>query len=199
MILRHRLVVLAVPLAVSLGLATPAHAWPLVIRTATFAPWNMTAPPTAVTYDQALVRTGASISVVAMSSSEDRTTVVLLQVHGLAPDHRYGVHVHRNRCGAVPAAAGSHYQNVPDPVAPSVDPAYANPRNEVWLDLSTDHAGAGSSFAILQWRFRAGQANSVVLHADSTMTGSGHAGTAGPRVACLTVPFQPVSLIWASG
>ena len=35
-------------------------------------------------------------------------------------------------------SAGPTFQNVVDPVQPSVDPAYANPENEIWLDFRTD-------------------------------------------------------------
>jgi hypothetical protein len=51
-----------------------------------------------------------------------------------------------NPCGAAASAAGPHYQHKRDPqasaTAPSVDASYANPQNEVWLDLTTD-ANAG--------------------------------------------------------
>ena len=45
--------------------------------------------------------------------------------------------------------AGPHFQNQVDPAAapgkPSTDPAYANPQNEIWLDLRTDGDGDGGS------------------------------------------------------
>ena len=79
---------------------------------------------------------------------------------------------------------------MPDPVQPSVDPAYANPQNEVWLDLTTDGEGAGSATTTVAWGFeRAPRAQSVVIHAMPTATGAGRAGTAGDRAACVTVAF----------
>ena len=50
-------------------------------------------------------------------------------------------------CGPTGDAAGPHFQNQVDPAAapgkPSTDPAYANPQNEIWLDLRTDGDGDG--------------------------------------------------------
>src|SRR5205807_5728525 len=90
----------------------------------------------AFTYDQALVPAGATASVHATYTGDGRT-VVTLHVRGLLPNRDYGAHAHRNACAASPAAAGGHYQNVQDPVQPSTDPAFANPSNEIWLDLMT--------------------------------------------------------------
>jgi Cu-Zn family superoxide dismutase len=70
-----------------------------------------------------------------------------------------------------------------------VNPAYANPHNEVWLDFTADTTGAASAESVQDWRFASGSpARSLVLHAQHTRTGEGEAGTAGPRVACLTLP-----------
>ena len=67
-----------------------------------------------------------------------------LHVKGLEPDTEYGAHAHANAAAASTGAdAGPHFQHVVDPVLPSVDPAYANPRNEIWLDLTTNAAGNG--------------------------------------------------------
>jgi Cu-Zn family superoxide dismutase len=70
-----------------------------------------------------------------------------------------------------------------------VDPRYANPRNEIWLDLTTDGNGYARSSASVDWRLGDRAVGSVVLHAEHTHTGPGHAGTAGPRLACVTVDF----------
>ena len=75
---------------------------------------------------------------------------------------------------------------------PSVDPAYANPDNEIWLDLTTDGDGNATAQAVQRWQFPNAQglsAHSVVLHDHHTATASGAAGTAGPRYGCLTVAF----------
>ncbi len=145
---------------------------------------------TAVTYDPALVPAGATANVTV--GEADGTTTVILSVAGLEADRGYGAHLHTKPCGATGDAAGPHHQHVPDPAAsvspPSVDPAYANPDNEVWLDLTTDGTGAASVTAVHDWTFPADRRpRSLVLHAQPTKTGPGEAGTAGARVACLTL------------
>jgi superoxide dismutase, Cu-Zn family len=122
-------------------------------------------------------------------------TIVTVVVDGFTPDRAFGAHVHTRACGATGAAAGPHYQDRVDPVTPSVDPAYANPENEIWLDLHTDANGHGEASASVAWVFmkdaaHPSGANSVVFHRDHTAAGHhGTAGTAGPRLACITVPF----------
>jgi Cu-Zn family superoxide dismutase len=74
-------------------------------------------------------------------------------------------------------------------VSPSTDPAYANPDNEIWLDFTTTKNGSGLAVAQVDWRFTDRHAGSVVVHAEHTHTDPGHAGTAGARLACITVPF----------
>ncbi|MGW4109510.1 superoxide dismutase [Actinosynnema sp. NPDC004786] len=134
-------------------------------------------------YD-ARVPVGARAEVVA--APDDGGTVVLLRTSGLLPDRAYGAHVHVNPCGAGPADAGPHYQHVP---GGATDPAFANPRNEIWLDFTTDGRGRGQALARVDWRFGERRPGSVVLHEEHTHTEPGHAGTAGARVGCLTVPF----------
>lgn len=143
-------------------------------------PTVSSATPRAITYDPALVPVGASVDV--EQRTDDDGTRVTLRVAGLAAGHAFGAHVHTGACATDPAAAGGHYQHKADPVQPSTDPAYANARNEVWLDLTTDALGAGSAVADHKWDFRPGAARSVVLHRTS--------GGAGERVACFTVPFR---------
>jgi Cu-Zn family superoxide dismutase len=116
-------------------------------------------------------------------------TRIELRVGGLVPDRVYGAHVHTKPCGKLPAEAGPHYQDRLDPTLPSVDPDYANPDNEVWLDLTAGKRGSARSIATVNWRFREGGARSVVLHEMATSTHAGHAGTAGARLACVNVPF----------
>jgi Cu-Zn family superoxide dismutase len=145
-------------------------------------------PGVAVTYDQALVPVG-STAVVDATEGDGRTTVTL-DVTGLEPNRRYGAHAHTKACGATGADAGPHFQLTPDPVQPSVDPAYANPRNEVWLDLTTDERGAGTATSTVEWEFPEDRrAGSVVIHALPTSTEPGKAGTAGNRAGCITVGF----------
>jgi Cu-Zn family superoxide dismutase len=157
-----------------------------VLRSGQFGGWSDDRPPTAVTYDPQLVPPEAKIVVAAVSG---RRSTVVLAVAGLLPNRTYGAHVHVRPCGATGAAAGPHYQNVMDPVQPSVDPAYANPSNEVWLDFTTGAHGHGRAVSQVGWGFRPGEANSVVIHEHATSTEPGMAGMAGVRVGCLTVPF----------
>jgi Cu-Zn family superoxide dismutase len=156
--------------------------------TGTFAPYPDGAD--AVTYDPDLVPAGA-VAIVVVSPDSDETDVELA-VTGLLPDRGYGAHLHTKPCGATGDDAGPHHQHVPDPAAsvspPSVDPSYANPRNEVWLDFTTDGAGAASTRSTLPWRSGADRRpRSLVIHAQTTKTGAGQAGTAGARLACLTL------------
>ena len=120
-------------------------------------------------------------------------TVVTLHVRGFKPNREYGAHAHNNACDPVdPMAAGGHFQKVPFPQGSSAtDPMYANPTNEIWLDLTTDEKGNGVAQTKVPWQFSDERsAGSVMIHAEHTHTGShGPAGTAGARLACLTVNF----------
>ena len=136
------------------------------------------------TYDTSLVPAGARASVVSVSVAARERTRTRLSVRGLLPDRAYGAHLHTSPCGALPTAAGPHYQQVPDPVKPSVDPAYANPENEVWLDVHTDARGRAVACSRNPWSYRAAP-GSLVLHATHTHTEPGKAGTAGARLACI--------------
>ena len=142
-----------------------------------------------LTVHSAAVPAGATAQVKAVYDSSG-DTVVTLHVRGLRPRTAYGAHAHVNPCGLDGAAAGPHFQNVVDPVTPSVDPAYANPVNEIWLDLTTDAAGNGVAHATVPWQFSPDRrARSVVLHEQHTSEAPGSAGTAGARLACVDVAF----------
>jgi superoxide dismutase, Cu-Zn family len=142
----------------------------------------------AVTYDQKLVPAGATAKVT--SSSSGGATTVALTVSGLVPNRMYGAHAHANACGAKGDDAGPHFQLKQDPVKPSVDPAYANATNEIWLDFTSDASGAATAKATVPWEFPADRrAKSVIVHAMPTMTAAGKAGTAGARAACIDVAF----------
>ena len=146
----------------------------------------------AYTYDPALAPEGARISVAA--GEADGATRVNLQVQGILPNRGYAVHAHARACGPTGDAAGPHYQHQVDPAAtpehPSTDPAYANPQNEIWLDLRTDGAGNAETSTEVPFVFTDRAPASVVIHAaEATATQPGAAGSAGARVACLNVPF----------
>jgi Cu-Zn family superoxide dismutase len=122
-------------------------------------------------------------------------SIVTLHVWGMEPNHAYGAHAHRSACSTTdPLAAGGHFQNYPYPPDSSspVDPMFANPTNEIWLDLVTDEDGNGVAQTKVPWQFSPDRrAGSVMIHAEHTHTGvdGRPAGTAGPRLACLTVGF----------
>ncbi|AGZ40484.1 superoxide dismutase family protein [Actinoplanes friuliensis] len=144
----------------------------------------------AITYDPKVVPAGATAQVVIGRTAKG--TSVRLAVTGMVPRRTYGAHLHRRTCTSVPDDAGPHYQHSSDPKAaaspPSVDPSYANPRNEVWLDFTADGQGAGSATAAQAWSFdEIEPPRSLIVHALRTRTEVGKAGTAGARVACLTL------------
>ena len=156
---------------------------------AVFLPYKPGA--TAVTYDPKLVPAGATAQVT-MRPAADGVTISL-SVTGMVPRRVYGVHLHTDPCGAQPTEAGPHYQHRPDPKAvaspPSVDPEFANSRNEVWLDFVADSLGAGTANSTKPWRLdEINPPRSLIVHAEQTKIDPGVAGTAGPRVACLTLP-----------
>jgi Cu-Zn family superoxide dismutase len=132
---------------------------------------------------------GASARVDAIYDAAGRS-VITLHLWGMLPDQTYGAHAHNKPCGATGSAAGSHYQSLPDPEQPSVNPAYANSVNEIWLDVHTDADGNGSAQTKVGWQFAPDRrAHSVIVHAEPTHTGETDSGTAGARLACLTVAF----------
>jgi Cu-Zn family superoxide dismutase len=144
--------------------------------------------PEAKIYDAKLVPQGSQVEVV--ESVEGDSTKVTLTVHGLLPNRAYGAHVHKMPCGAKGDDAGPHFQHKADPVKPSVNPAFANPQNEIWLDLKTDAEGTATSTSTVPWKFTPpASAGSVVIHAEKTQTAPGKAGTAGARAACVSAKF----------
>jgi superoxide dismutase, Cu-Zn family len=168
-------------LSVTATVLLAALAVPAAAPAAEFEPYRPGA--WAITYDQAKVPVGSRAIVIQFST--DRATAVALFVHGLLPHRPYGAHVHVKPCGPHPADSGPHFQNVPDPVQPSVDPAYANPRNEIWLDFTTDAWGSAFALSTVPWTFKGRPAGSVVIHDHHTQIN----GDAGPRLACIIQEF----------
>ena len=69
-------------------------------------------------------------------------------------------------------------------------PGYANPRNEIWLDVTTDDEGDGEAPPQRRVAVPAAyRAHSVVVHARQTDWRPALAGKAGARLACIDVPF----------
>lgn len=141
----------------------------------------------AITYAVSTVPAGATARVTLTGTVAGAR--VRLEVAGMKPDRAYGAHLHTAPCAPAPDAAGPHYQHEADPSKPSVDPAYANPENEFWLDFTTDATGAATSESAQTWTpDPARPPRSLIVHAEPTKTAAGKAGTAGARVACLTLP-----------
>lgn len=158
------------------------------VRTVQVSEVFQTGSGAALTYIENLVPAGAHGAVQARSG--DGTTTVMLAVRGIEPLRLYGAHVHAEPCGPRSEDAGPHYQHAADPVQPSIDPTYANPQNEIWLDFTTDETGAGSTETTVAWQFPSDwRAGSVVIHTMATSSESGKAGTAGARAACITIEF----------
>lgn len=159
-----------------------------------FGSGTLTTPnPTskAITYKPDLAPIGAAMTARLIPSS-DGSTRAELTVLGLLPDRGYAAHAHTQACAAAADTAGPHFQNHLDPVAtpqtPSSSPGYANPNNEIWLDVRTDSAGAGTSSTTVPFILTDRAPGSIVLHeARQTLTDPGHAGKAGARIACLTL------------
>ncbi|QDQ96278.1 superoxide dismutase family protein [Tomitella fengzijianii] len=181
----------ASPTAASSPVTSPAAESGGADATGTFRAPGSGGGQAAFTYDEAAVPAGATIAV--DTEDEGGSTTVTIDAEGLQPDRDFGAHVHTKPCGPQPSDSGPHYQNEQDPAATpdaaSTDPAYANPENEVWLDFTTDGSGAGHASSTVDWEFRDGGAQSLVLHAKHTMTGPGEAGSAGDRLACIDVDF----------
>jgi Cu-Zn family superoxide dismutase len=175
------LVLAAIAAATTLAAgATPAAAAPPVRTTAVLG-------VTAGSYVYGNALPVGARAVVHATTTASGSTIVTLHVYGLEPNREYGAHAHRAVCGANPLDAGGHFQHV---LGGATDPAYANPSNEIWLDFTTDAEGNGASQAVQGWTFTAdSRPHSVVIHDHLTATEPGVAGTAGPRLACMTVEF----------
>jgi superoxide dismutase, Cu-Zn family len=128
--------------------------------------------PTFVHDDRAI---GAKIEIKQIDA--DNSTVIELRVTNLRgfAGKTVGAHVHTKPCSADPAASGPHYAN------PVADKTTALGAREVWMDFTVDSLGRGIGIAIFDWKIKAGDANSVVIHAESTNQTS---GAAGARVMC---------------
>jgi len=157
---------------------------PAATLSASFLPRAAAGPqPVAVTYNTTAVPVLARV--VAKARRVDGGTEITLSLNRLLPNHDYSAHVHTKPCGVDPMATGPHYQNVRAPQTPTVDPRYANPGNEIWLDFTSDPGGDAQATTTVTWAFRPKEAHSLVLHPQRTATHAGHAGTSGERVACV--------------
>ncbi len=180
-----------------IGMLTPAAVESPGSAVALFGSGTLTTPnpvSQAITYNPDLAPIGAAMTASLIPTS-DGSTRAELTVSGLLPDRGYAAQAHTRECGEAAAAAGPHFQDHIDPKAtpqdPSSNPRYANPNNEIWLDVHTDSAGAGTSSTTLPFVLTDRAPGSIVMHeAMRTATDPGHAGAAGARVACLTLAEQ---------
>ena len=157
-----------------------------------------------MTYNPDLAPPGARVAVAVDTTAE--ATTVSLNVDGLLPNRAYAAHLHARPCGLTGADAGPHYQHVVDPAAtpdkPSVDPQFANMKNEIWLDFATDSSGHDNVQTAVPFTFGQRHAgpmitgdrlpSSVVIHeGPRTATEAGKAGIAGARIACMLIASAP--------
>ena len=126
---------------------------------------------------------GAKAKVQAVRTASGKT-VVTLHVFGATPNRNFGSHVHVSGCDV--NKAGGHYQNEVAPAGLAADPRWANPQNEVWLDVVTDAEGNASAQAVVNYHFRENGANAIILHDQHTNHSN---GTAGSKLGCLDVDF----------
>ena len=151
----------------------------------------------AITYNPSLAPADSAVlASVTPSGYGYSRTVATLVVAGLQPNRSYAAHAHTNACGRTGEDAGPYYQNRIDPAASSqaasTNSRYANPRNEIWLDIRTDATGQGTSQTAVPFGFTDRRPGSIVLHeATATPTAPGQAGATGAPIACVTlVPSQ---------
>ncbi|MFE3455819.1 superoxide dismutase family protein [Nonomuraea sp. NPDC059194] len=127
----------------------------------------------AIVYDAKLAPAGAQASVTVESA--DGQTRSSFVAEGLLPDRKYGVHLHTKACGRKPDDSGPHFQHAHGTV---------NATNEVWLDVKTDNEGAATASSRNAWALTSDRVpHSLVIHSAATKPD----GTAGARVACLTL------------
>ena len=126
---------------------------PDTVATGTFLPYRPAS--TAITYDPAVVPAGSTAQARGQRGPGDHDGTTERDRAGSAPGvRRAPAHqaLHR-RAGrgrpALPAPEGPGAAASP----PSVDPAYANPANEVWLDFTADTTGAVAVTSKVAWMF----------------------------------------------
>jgi Cu-Zn family superoxide dismutase len=113
-------------------------------------------------------------------------TKVKLTVDKLPPNRLFGVHVHKLSCAEM--SAGPHYQHMETPEGGSrTDNTYANPTNEIWLDLTTDAQGKKTIEHLTDWNIIKEKAKGIIVHDLPSSTAPGMGGTAGARLACLNL------------
>ncbi len=188
-----------------LGLDTPLTlAWYESARTEVlFGSGTLTMPNStskAITYDPRLAPIGAAMTATIIPTSEGSTAE--LTVLGLVPNRSYAVSAHTKACGTSANAAGTRFRYRPDPAARApttssdpefaepglADPELAEPEDEISLHVRTDAAGTGTSRIAIPFTLTNRVPGSMVVSDETPgTTGSGQAGKARARIACLTL------------
>jgi superoxide dismutase, Cu-Zn family len=176
------------------GTPTPAAWYDIVRPTVVFGSGTLTTPSSkskAISYNPDLAPIGAAMTATVIPTSEG--SMAELTVFGLLPNRAYVAYAYTKACGATVDAAGRRFQNHLDPAAsiraPSTNHEYANPENEIWLDVRTDAAGAGNSRTTVPFILSDRTPGSFVVHdaAPIPTEDQGQGGKVGGRVACLTL------------
>jgi Cu/Zn superoxide dismutase len=165
---------LATALLLSLVPATPTH--PHVVTAN--APLVDLRPQTTDPID------GASARMLAVRTAG--RTVTILNLRGLdrsAAGRTFGAHVHTGPCVPGDAVAAGPHFNVD--VYLGVNPPEVSARTEIWLDFTVSRDGGGHAISMVPFAVPSGAARSIVVHELPTNP----AGVAGPRLACIGVPF----------
>jgi hypothetical protein len=108
-------------------------------------------------------------------SPEIGRTMLIADVAGLPANRTFGAHLHAAACDD--KQGGGHYQHVGTTVGD---------QNEVWMDFTTDAAGAAVVVARKPYAIATERAKSVVVHAQATDPATGKAGD---KLACIDVTF----------
>lgn len=110
--------------------------------------------------------------------ADGNRTNATFHVSGLPARRTFGAHLHRDPCTAT--FGGPHYQHPTGTPVAGVTPTRAN---ELWLDVTTNAAGRGSTAVSVPFPVLAAM-RSVVVHQlptnDTTLPGN-----AGQRIGCL--------------
>lgn len=110
----------------------------------------------------------------------DGTLRLTLSVAGFPASREFGAHLHKLSCDD--NKGGGHYQHTTAPNMDEVNtPPYANTSNEAWLDFMTKADGSAAAETTQSWLPRAGEAQSIIIHAMKTDVN----GRAGDKLACL--------------
>lgn len=127
---------------------------------------------------------GASARVLAMRLAGRTVTIFHLRGLDRSAAHRtFGAHVHVGPCAPGDGAAAGPHFNID--VHRGVSPPAVSSRTEIWLDFTVTRRGTGHAVSLVPFAVPPGAARSIVVHELPTDP----AGAAGPRLACIPVPF----------